>query len=442
MTITLEKDADNDEIIRQITDALPLAIEQTREAAKYFKGKDVETTARNIYRYLRQDIKYKADIGKQIIKLPKALIREREGDCKSYALFSMAVCRNLGLKCAFRYTGYNEESKVPSHVYTVVFNGKQQIPIDGVLPIFGEDKGHFINDIEPDTMDVETITGRAPKGFPGTQKEWTVLKLNPTGKHRPTVLMAQIAILDKYGILEADGINGKFWNKVKKTVKKIGTAISDTAKKAVKVLAKLNPVFVVGRLAFLGLLKANYQGMASKMAEVWWKHPDKKREISKKWEGMGGSLGALEAAFNNGKSKGINGNGEYFDEYEELTIGAINGEDNLITKLIAKAAPIIETIAPFLKFINLKGAPKTENTVADVVKVALQQNQAAFNTTVDMIKRSVSDEGTPPGTLIVTAEDLKNLNKEGEPEGEKEGSTGAIVAVIAAVALLVMNKKN
>jgi hypothetical protein len=448
MRIRVAKNADNQEIINQISQAMPLAMAQTREAAKKFQADTVENTARRIYKYLRQDIKYKADKGTQRIKLPRALIRERSGDCKSYALFSMAVCKNLGLDCAFRYTGYDKTSKIPSHVYTVVFDGKNEIPIDGVLPIFGEDKGHFINDIKIDSMQVETITGRKPGKFPGTQKEWEILTLTPNGRHKAKVLNAQIAVLDKYGLTSHNGINGKFWKKLKKTVIKIGTKISDTAKKAVKVLSKINPIFVTGRLAFLGLLKANFQGMAKKMSIVWGTKPNEKKKIIKKWEAMGGNVSALEAAFNKGKSKGMNGH-EYVDEWEEIVIDGINGEENFMTKLIAQAAPIIETIAPFLKFINLKGAPKTEDTISDVVKIALAQSKETFDKTVDLLKRSEDTTESPAGTIIMRQEDLKALNsdKGGQDDsggndsgGNDSGKVGILIA-LAALGFVMMNKK-
>jgi len=67
----------------------------------------------------------------------------------------------------------------------------------------------------------------------------------------------------------------------------------------VGLINKINPVFVAARAGVLGLIRDNWQGLASKMAA---------KDISKvrgKWETLGGSWSALRSAIQTGSGKPI-----------------------------------------------------------------------------------------------------------------------------------------
>jgi hypothetical protein len=79
-------DGDNYQLRQIIFANTPKAIQQCKSIAPKFKGATEMDTCRNIFDFLKNDIKYVADGSHQKVKLPSALLRERVGDCKSYSL--------------------------------------------------------------------------------------------------------------------------------------------------------------------------------------------------------------------------------------------------------------------------------------------------------------------------------------------------------------------
>lgn len=113
------------------------AIYQTKDIAKNFKGRTVRDTCFNIWKYLKNNIRYKED-GEiaQNIKLPSRFLKDKVGDCKSYSLFTAAILSNLGIPCYWTYASYNE-NPTPQHVYITTANGTI---VDGVWTSFDNEK--------------------------------------------------------------------------------------------------------------------------------------------------------------------------------------------------------------------------------------------------------------------------------------------------------------
>lgn len=109
---------------------------QLKDFAKYLRGKNIEATCYNTWKFLKDYIQYEKDPkGKQWVRRPERLWRDKKGDCKSYAVFIASVLDNLGIKGAFRFI--SEYPKIePSHVYVVVKEGRKEIIIDPVLDRF------------------------------------------------------------------------------------------------------------------------------------------------------------------------------------------------------------------------------------------------------------------------------------------------------------------
>jgi len=89
---------------------------------------------RKIYDFLLNEIRYKTDPrGSQWVKSPARLWSDREGDCKSYTVFTVSVLQNLGLDYMIRFVSFGWMSKRITHVYPIAIlpNG-EQIIIDAV----------------------------------------------------------------------------------------------------------------------------------------------------------------------------------------------------------------------------------------------------------------------------------------------------------------------
>lgn len=153
---TIHQDGDNGQLRKVIFDATPFAIQQTKSIARQFQGKNELETCKNIFDYLKTRIHYKADGFHQKVKLPSALLREREGDCKSYSVFTYAILTNLGIPCKYVLTSYNNDP-TPTHIYVVTDSG---IIIDAVWGKFNSEKKptyRYTKKIED--MRISTITG-------------------------------------------------------------------------------------------------------------------------------------------------------------------------------------------------------------------------------------------------------------------------------------------
>ncbi len=136
-TITIKKRGNNSDIINTIHSYMPYAIGQSKKRASIFKGKDNKETCRNIWSFLKHNIKYVEDsVHFQDVKLPDRLVKERKGDCKSYSMFTGSILDCLGIPYKFAYTSYTN-SKTPQHVYVQTDDG---IIIDAVWKKFNDEK--------------------------------------------------------------------------------------------------------------------------------------------------------------------------------------------------------------------------------------------------------------------------------------------------------------
>lgn len=129
-------DGDNKDLRKQIMDVTPEAVAQMRGSAKYFKGKNDKETCYNIWKFLKNNIRYEADGEYQIVRLPSALLATKVGDCKSFSVFTSAVLTNLGIPNHYVMTSYRKDP-TPSHIYVVTDSG---IICDAVWTQFNSEK--------------------------------------------------------------------------------------------------------------------------------------------------------------------------------------------------------------------------------------------------------------------------------------------------------------
>jgi len=149
-------DGDNYQLRQIIFANTPKAIAQTKKIAQKFKGSSEYETAKKIFDFLKNDITYRADTTHQKVKLPSALLREKVGDCKSYALFTGAILSNLNIGWKYVLVSYRNDP-TPTHIYVVTDSG---IIIDAVWGKFNSEKQptHKFYHKAKD-MRISTITG-------------------------------------------------------------------------------------------------------------------------------------------------------------------------------------------------------------------------------------------------------------------------------------------
>lgn len=231
--------ADNKDIRDLLFSLVPQARAQMAKMAKSFRGRNEEETCKKIFDYIVANFSYVADRKEQVIKLPSALLKYKVGDCKSYALFTAAILENLKIPYKFVFTSYNS-NPIPGHVYVTTDGG---CIIDAVYGKFNQEK----------TPTFKYVQGMNVR------------------------YMAGIGSCDNYGNygrrrgVGGTGISGG------KPVRKIALA--------------------PGRGLFLGIVKANLDGFATKLQKV---NPDK---LKKNWENVGGNYSKLVNAIKVGAGK-------------------------------------------------------------------------------------------------------------------------------------------
>ena len=157
-TILVKTNATNGELQRAIEAAIPQATKQAAAFADRYKGKNELETCKKIFDYLKNSINYKADGANQQVRLPSGLMRTKQGDCKSYSVFTSAVLSNLGIPHKLVYASYDPTDHTPSHIYVMTDGG---CIIDAVYGKFNAEKKATFKKYKP--MNISYIAGVKPR---------------------------------------------------------------------------------------------------------------------------------------------------------------------------------------------------------------------------------------------------------------------------------------
>jgi hypothetical protein len=338
--------ADNKDIRDLLFSLVPQARAQMAKMAKSFRGRNEEETCKKIFDYIVANFSYVADRKEQVIKLPSALLKYKVGDCKSYALFTAAILENLKIPYKFVFTSYNS-NPIPGHVYVTTDGG---CIIDAVYGKFNQEK----------TPTFKYVQGMNVR------------------------YMAGIGSCDNYGSsgnrrrgVGGTGIQGG------KPVRKIALA--------------------PGRGLFLGIVKANLDGFATKLQKV---NPDK---LKKNWENVGGNYSKLVNAIKVGAGKPAKKLGFLGRLRKRLREqGGVNGigaanDSQVQAAIIATASALAVAIPAAAPVIGPTGAVLAG--IYPVVKDMVLQTPAAEETDV-LVQAQVAPENdadaVPEGAGPVT----------------------------------------
>jgi len=157
-TILVKTNATNGELQRAIEAAIPQATKQAATFASRYKGKNEWETCKKIFDYLKNSINYKADGLDQQVRLPSGLMRTKQGDCKSYSVFTSAVLSNLGIPHKLVYASYDPKDSTPSHIYVMTDCG---YIVDAVYGKFNAEKKATYKKYKP--MNISYIAGVKPR---------------------------------------------------------------------------------------------------------------------------------------------------------------------------------------------------------------------------------------------------------------------------------------
>lgn len=268
---------------------------------KFFWTGNLETTAKNIFNFLKRNIKYDIESGaRQTLKSPSALLVQGKGDCKQYSQFIGGILgaiqrnENVKFEWCYRFASYNN-AKAIQHVFvSMIYKGKQY-EIDPVLNYFNE------------------------------YKSWTY-KIDKKTK-------------DDMALYKISGIANE---QVGKTL--LGKALKAVSKPVVQVAKAVKNVVIdvastPARNAFLLLVKLNVLGLATKMGA---KLSTIEPKLSKFWKSIGGNYDVLKRNINIGAKGQING----------INYIGVVGED---AGAVVLATPIIIKILDLLKEVGIDG---------------------------------------------------------------------------------------
>lgn len=262
--------ADNKDLRKAIMDALPTAVEQTKDLAPYFKATNERETAKKIFDFLKSRVKYKADDYRQVIQLPSAILRPGAiADCKSLSLFTAATLQNVGIPWHFVLASYNE-TPIPGHIYVQTDSG---IIIDVVWGKFDSEKkpNYRYTMYNKKTIKKDMYNSKTGLGATESGAEWAIRN----------------GVWYSYSPAERLKINAK----------------------------KISALHIAGRNLVLTAISANAGGLATALKQLdiesngvdktKFKQSsfDKKRDIELAWLEQGGNPNELYDAFNKGYSK-------------------------------------------------------------------------------------------------------------------------------------------
>lgn len=324
----LVADQSTGDIIQAILDAHEKYKDQYDVISSYFKGYSNEQTARNIFDFLKNNIRYVIEReDKQIVRSPSAILHQAISDCKCYALFAGGICDSLGIPFCFRFSSYRPNQKNPQHVFCVINpDTKNEIWCDPVLSYFNYKKPYYYKlDKKPRKMAVYSISG--------------------------------IGATKKKGLLKKAA--GKYVKVLKKGVKGV-----------MKVSA------APARNAYLELVKLNVAGLGNKTWIAYQKAPGKLKNF---WESIGGRINSLVKAAEKGHTRK-----RIFGTYD-VAIGFAPAA------LLATAAPIVAGFTKFLKSIGVD-PKELVNVAKDAVNKKAQELIANQVEKVESVQEQYQEE--------------------------------------------------
>lgn len=283
----LVNDQDVADIITGILATHQQYAKQYDKIAPYFIGANNYETGRNIWTFLKNNVRYKVEPeSAQMLKSPAAIVtgtvngRTNTSDCKNMSLFTGGVLSAINraggrINWAYRFASYKLWDKVPQHVFVVINpDTNNEIWVDAVLPTYNNKKQYYYKtDRKVNNMALVALSGTmAGKGKAKRQQKKAEKQAGKGAKRA-----------------NAKERRKQFFKKLK-----------DKAKKAGKLILKYNPATAASRNAFLLLVKVNARSLATNLKKL----KDRgNTEAQTLWTKIGGNVATLNEAIDSGAKK-------------------------------------------------------------------------------------------------------------------------------------------
>jgi hypothetical protein len=335
--VTIKRNQDVYDIIGAMLEAHKIHAADYDKIAGYFWAGSEEQTARNLFNFLKKNVRYKIETDQeQRVMSPAAILTLKANDCKNYALFINGVLDALKRqgkikgRILYRFASYKLLDEAPHHVFSVLQIGNDEYWIDPVLKSFNERKIYF-HKIDREPMALYSVSGIGQ-----TKKEARKEKRAERKEARQE----------------------------KKAAKNAPTVPGAEPKKKKKIVLQIS--LTPARTAFLLLVGMNFAGLATKLKKAL---DNKANETKNFWFNLGGNPNKFVKMIEQGaKKRRILGIGEP----ATITAGAT----------AAVAAPILVKVAEFLKKLGIEpeeiaeaGKKLLANKVREVVNKEVQRSE-------------------------------------------------------------------
>lgn len=330
----LVHDQNVSDIITNILKTHKQYLNEYNKIAIHFKGRNINETAYNIWKFIKNNIDYKIESDdKQLLKSPSAILYTAKSigsDCKNYSLFAGGILDSLNrsgipINWCYRFASYKIGDKLPHHVFVVINpDTNNEIWIDPVLSSFNQKKQYFFK-LDRKPMSLIAMSGVSYEGIGRSAKRTQKVATRKAAKEpKKQERKAKVVARAK---------------KIKEGIKKAG-----------KVVLKFAPISVAARNAFLALVKLNARSLANNLQLAVKKN---EAEVKKFWTNIGGNYSSLVSAINVGSRK--------------KRLGFL-GDPATAAAATAAATPLLIKIVQLFKKLGIR----TED-VASVVKAGVNQ---------------------------------------------------------------------
>ena len=346
----LVRDQQVPDIISAMLSAHKMYASEYDKISKDFYSGDGIQTAKNLFQFLKKNVKYSIESDKnQRIMSPGAILSLGKNDCKNYALWIMGNLDSLkrkGLinnKIYYRFASYRLLDEIPHHVFAVIQDQDgNEFFIDPVLSKFNERKTYYHKIDKVPSMPLYSVSGIGAK---------------------------------------------------KKAAKKAAAPVAQTAtaakpKEKKKIVLKI--ALAPARGSFLLLVGLNFMGLATKLKNAFTNRAD---ETQNWWKNLGGNPNELLRKTEQGaKKKRIAAADVEFSSEGQIGVVATG-----TAAAAATAAPILIKLAEFLsklgidvKEVSEVGKRVLAKQVKNVVEKKLESDDQVEQANQDEIDRIVN----------------------------------------------------
>lgn len=372
---TITRNQDVYDIVGAMLEAHKIHAPEYDKISHYFYAGSDEKTARKIFDFLKDHVKYSVESDKdQRVMSPAAILTLKKNDCKNYALFINGILDSLKRqgkikgRVIYRFASYRLLDEAPHHVFAVLQTNGREIWIDPVLSKFDEKKIYY-HKIDREPMALYSISGIGQ-----TKKEARQAKRARRKEDRIEKREAKRQPVTPEITVTTPAVPGKPAPKKRKLVLQIS----------------LSPA----RTAFLLLVGMNFAGLATKLKRAL---DQKANETKNFWTGLGGNANKLVKMIDQGAKK-------------RRILGPSIGEPVTAGATAAVAAPILIKVAEFLKKLGIDpeelgdaGKKLLANKVREVVNKEVQKSDekaAAQDARYRQIVQDASGGAAAPGRSI------------------------------------------